>query len=225
MLTNPLVVEAIESEFVPVLIINNRSTGEDPGILKRYKEPAWNYQVVRFLNGKGTDIIPRRDRVWTTDALVARMIQTLKAERRSVPEYLQLALAEADTSKHSKSAFAQHCFWTGELRLGQIDGVIATEAGWLEGREVTLVKWDKSKLNYRELHKKAMASRCADKAYEKVPKSYRPAKASDQKKQLGGTPFAKLELTPGQATKVNAFARTNPKKAASFLTPKQRAEL
>lgn len=34
------------------------------------------------------------------------------------------------------------CLWTGEMALGQIDGVITTEAAFMAGREVTLVKYD-----------------------------------------------------------------------------------
>ena len=54
---------------------------------------------------------------------------------------------------------------------------------------------------------------------------YRTAPAHDQKKQIQGTPFAKLKLTPEQATKVNAYARGNPKKALSYLTPEQKKQL
>jgi len=77
-------VKAIESEFVPVLIHNNKP-GSDAKLLKRFKEPAWNFQVVRFLDAKGADIIPRKDRVWTTPALAARMVAALKKHGRDVP--------------------------------------------------------------------------------------------------------------------------------------------
>jgi len=91
-LSNPRVVEVIENEFIPVLVYNNRG-GEDRRLLKRFNEPAWNYQVVRFLDSEGRDIIPRRDRVWTVSHLASRMIETLQAVGRSVPDSLR-ALAE-----------------------------------------------------------------------------------------------------------------------------------
>ena len=91
-LTNPQIVEAVENEFYPVLVYNNRG-GKDRQLLERFGEPAWNFQVVRFLNAQGQDIIPRKDRVWTISALAARMIETLQATNRPVPKYLQ-ALAE-----------------------------------------------------------------------------------------------------------------------------------
>jgi len=91
-LTNPRIVEAVETEFLPVLVYNNRG-GEDRKLLQRFGEPAWNYQVVRFLDAEGRDIIPRKDRVWTVRELAARMIATLQATDRPVPSYL-MALAE-----------------------------------------------------------------------------------------------------------------------------------
>ena len=91
-LTNPRIVEAVETEFLPVLVYNNRGS-EDRKLLQRFGEPAWNYQVVRFLDAEGRDIIPRKDRVWTVRELAARMIATLQATDRPVPSYL-MALAE-----------------------------------------------------------------------------------------------------------------------------------
>ncbi|PLY01352.1 MAG: hypothetical protein C0623_05525 [Desulfuromonas sp.] len=91
-LSNPQLVEVIETEFYPVLVYNNRR-GKDRQLLKRFGEPAWNFQVIRFLDAQGQDIIPRKDRVWTIDALAARMIETLQSVGRPVPEALK-TLAE-----------------------------------------------------------------------------------------------------------------------------------
>ncbi len=91
-LSNPRVVEVIESEFLPVLVYNNRG-GEDRQLRERFNEPAWNFQVVRFLDSEGRDILPRKDRVWTVRHLASRMIETLQALGRSVPDSLR-ALAE-----------------------------------------------------------------------------------------------------------------------------------
>ena len=51
--------------------------------------------------------------------------------------------------------------------------------------------------------------------------SYRAAPASDQKKQLQGTAAQGRSLTPEQATKVNAFIRTDPARAARYLAESQ----
>ncbi len=87
-LTNPSLVRAIETEFYPVLVYNNRSGGMDAELLKRYREPAWNYQVIRFLDAEGRDVIPRRDRIWTTGGVASRMIEALRAANRPIPPYL-----------------------------------------------------------------------------------------------------------------------------------------
>jgi len=94
-LTNPSLIAAIENEFFPVLVYNNRKGGLDEKLLRRFQEPAWNYQVIRFLNAEGRDVIPRKDRIWTTSGVASRMIEALKAANRSVPKYLN-ALARAE---------------------------------------------------------------------------------------------------------------------------------
>jgi len=92
-LSDPLIVAAIESEFTPLLIHNNKP-GRDAEVLKRFGEPAWNYQVVRFLDAGGADLIPRKDRVWETGPLAERMIAALQAAKRPVPSWLSLLASE-----------------------------------------------------------------------------------------------------------------------------------
>ena len=78
-LTNPVIVEAAEKDFIPVLVYNNRP-GRDAEILASFGEPSWNYQVIRFIDGNGRDIVPRRDRVWTLKGIAGRMVETLEAQ-------------------------------------------------------------------------------------------------------------------------------------------------
>lgn len=237
-LSHPLIVAGIESEFAPLLIHNNKP-GKDAEVLKRFGEPAWNYQVVRFIDARGADLIPRKDRVWETGPLAERMIDALQKAKRPVPAWLGL-LASEHSPRLQQAALAMGCFWTGEMQLGQLDGVITTEAGFIGGREVTLVKYDPAVLSLPQLANAAGKVRCADVLY--VPAGalagtragglkaealtgYKPAPASDQKKQLPGTAAAKLNLGGAQATKVNAWIRTEPAKVLPFLTPEQRARI
>lgn len=149
----------------------------------------------------------------------------------------------ATGGKPARVAFAQYCFWTGEMQLGQIDGVNRTEAGFFGGREVTLVEYDANRISLEELARQAKRAGVADRIHlpagsqlsgtsiggvsvgASLDGGYRSAPASDQKKQLEGTPYAQLKLTPEQATKVNAFARVNPAKAREWLTAPQREML
>lgn len=218
-MSHSLIVEAIQREFVPVLIYNNRP-GRDAVILKRYGEPAWNYQVVRFLDGEGNDLIPRRDRVWTRDALALRMIEALEAAGRNVPRYLEVAALENDTEQHREVAFAQACFWTGEALLGRLPGVITTEAGWLEGHEVTRVIYHSGIVTLEDLAEQAEAAGVADEIYTDLTR-YRAAERSDQKRQIRGSALEDIELSPMQRTKVNAFAPLDMDAAVSWLTPSQ----
>jgi hypothetical protein len=88
-LTNPRLVRAIEEEFIRMLALNNRSSRLDRELLARYREPAWNFQVIRFRNADGHDIIARKDRIWTTSGVAGRMTKALAAVKRPVPDYLE----------------------------------------------------------------------------------------------------------------------------------------
>jgi hypothetical protein len=235
------IVEAIEHEFLPVLIYNNRR-GKDAEILARYDEPAWNYQVIRFLDGGGRDLIPRKDRVWTRDALAVRMIQALEAADRPVPGFLEATAYEDRPDLQETVAFAQSCFWRGEVMLGRISGVITTEAGWIGGREVTLVRYRPDLVSLETLVDSAVAAGVADKVYlspdrqrrmvahkhrleiGSLPGTYRRARDADQKRQIRGTALATLDLTAMQRTKVNAFVTSDVQRALSWLTPAQLEE-
>ena len=96
-MTNPSLVEAIENEFFPVLVYNNRKGGPDEELLRRFQEPAWDYQVIRFLDAAGRDVIPRKDRVWTTGGVASRMVEALEAANRPVPKYLEDLQLEENT--------------------------------------------------------------------------------------------------------------------------------
>lgn len=79
-LSAPAVVKSIEENFIPLLIHNNQP-GKDAEVLEKFGEPAWNYQIVRFLDANGRDLIPRKDRVWEAPELEQRM--ALALERKS----------------------------------------------------------------------------------------------------------------------------------------------
>ena len=86
--------EAAEELFVPIAIYNNTEGDADQEVLKRYKEPAWNYQVVRIVDADGTDLIPRLAKDWTRAAVTRAMIGGLKAAKKPMPAWLKLFAAE-----------------------------------------------------------------------------------------------------------------------------------
>jgi len=103
---------------------------------------------VRFLDPKGKDLIPRKDRVWSVGGIANRMVLALRAAKRDVPNYLSLLVQEAGTKKTKKATFAMHCFWEGEARLGSLNGVLNTRSAWLQGKEVVEVTYDEGAIGY-----------------------------------------------------------------------------
>jgi hypothetical protein len=235
-LTHPLLVEAIEEEFIPVLVFNNKITGMDAELLKRFGEPSWNYQVVRFINGDQKDIIPRRDKVWDLAGVASRMLQTLQVLGIPVPRYLKAVALENDTDNLETVVFATACFWTGERMLGKIDGVVQTEAGWYDGREVTLVRYHKNIIDLAGLVEQAAVLKCAQSVYVETEPAdlslpakrfesdrYRIASQSDQKRQiqLWLRAHQSLTLSLMQITKLNATMPDKPEEGLSWLSPRQ----
>lgn len=237
-LTHALLVEAIENEFIPVLVFNNRMTGMDSQLLKHFDEPSWNFQVIRFIDASGKDVIARRDRVWDIGGVASRMTKALEAAGRPVPRYLQAVALEHDTGNLEIAAFAMACFWTGEYKLGKIEGVIQTEAGWFDGREVTLVTYHTGIIDLASLVEHAQKEECAQSVYAKTTtgyaessfpvkqfdnKHYRTASKSDQKKQIQRwlNNHKNVHLTRMQMTKVNALMSESQSEALSWLSPRQ----
>lgn len=237
-LTHTLLVEAIEDEFIPVLVFNNKMTGMDGQLLKQFDEPSWNFQVIRFIDADGKDIIPRRDRVWDIGGVATRMIHALETVGRPVPPYLQAVALEHDTESLELAALAMACFWTGEYKLGKIDGVTKTEAGWFDGREVTLVTYHTGTIDLASLVEHAQKEECAQSVYVKTTagftessfpvkqfdnNQYRTASQSDQKKQIQGwlKKHENIHLNPMQMTKVNGLMPENQREALSWLSPRQ----
>ncbi len=244
-------VEAIEELFVPVLVFNNKP--DDEAILKLFGEPAWNNPVVRFLNSGGQDLIERKDDVWQTPALAQRLVASLEAANRGVPEYVKLVAADANlapdaASKLGKATFAMHCYWEGEAKLGKLSGVLSTRAAWVDGKEVVDITYDPSSLDYGHLVEKARSMECASTVYARtaeqfdiakklvgnhsqlVPADFDPRSAADseQKYYLRNSAYAKLVLSELQAVKINSLLADS-KVAASdieaLLSPRQQKQL
>ncbi len=241
-LSHPLLVEAIETCFVPIVIHNN-ADGADAAALKRFGEPAWNNPVVRFVNGDGRDLIPRRDGAWSTGEIAERMVAALEAAREDVPRWLDLARLETNASSAQRVAFAMHCFWEGQSRLGAIDGVIDARPGFVDGREVVDVRFDGQRVKLSELARRAAELDCARDIFVTRPDDITalPSALRDRARVLSGEVRAAgasddlralrrvrdldlLPLTRLQALRANAELTADGDVRAGTLTPRQ-AEL
>ncbi|MCG8564985.1 MAG: thioredoxin family protein [Desulfobacterales bacterium] len=240
-LTHPLLVEAMEDEFVPLLIHNN-TPGEDARLLKYFKEPAWNYQVIRFFDADLKEIIPRRDRVWNLGGVARRMALALGAAGKRVPPYLTTLANLEETDQHREVIFAMACFWVGEFELGRLPGVLTTEAGWYDGREVTRVVFHNRHTSLEKLVDQAARVDCARRVYlprgtpppttrlEIFPfdaRNYRRADPGDQKKQIQNWKALKAvpHINAQQLTRLNAWAPIDRARALDWLSPRQQRHL
>lgn len=243
-LSDPMVVETLEDQFIPVVVFNNTG-GRDKQILTQFKEPAWNYQVMRFTDHNLRELIPRKDHVWTVSATMVQVDKALTAAKRPVPTYLADVFTAESNPNLQTAAFAMYCFWTGEAKLGAVDGVILTEAGFYDGREVVVVRYDPTTIDIVSLTKKAASIDCAhavylpdDEAIKAVTgatrlskigryesRQYRKAPRSDQKRQLQSIKaLDQLGLSPMQWTKLNATGVSRDS-FSQWLSPRQLTKL
>ncbi len=219
-MSHPLMVEAIEDLFVPVLVYNNKK--EDEATLKQFQEPSWNNPVIRYLDSNAKDLIERKDNIWTTSGTASRMIAALKAAGKPAPKFLGLVAAMDEKAKIETAEFAMHCYWEGEAKLGSIGGVKATRSGWRDKLEVVQIEFDPALVDYDKLLETAQSFDCASRVFTHnenqqsaasmavgkdaipVKEKMRDAKLSDQKYYLRNSVYAHLPLTSLQATRINA---------------------
>lgn len=218
-LSHPLMVEAIENEYIPLAIFNNKG-GADRKVLEKYGEPTWNNPVVRIVDGEGKDLVDRVAGNYSPLGLYRAMARGLRESKITIPGYVEvLGLELTAAAEPTKEAYFQmYCFWSGEHHLGRHDGVLTTEPGFLNGHEVVKVKYDPAKTNTREL-----ADYAADKDIKavKAGAGYRLA-AKDHFYQLQQTDFVYLPLTEVQKTKINsAYGRGED--LLRYLSPRQLA--
>ena len=247
MLAQPRVIEILENDFIPVAIYNNAG-GYDKKILNHFNEPSWNYQVMRFLDADLKDIIPRKDKVWDVQGTLKRMAKALEVSGKSSSQgSAKKAESSSQTGPNKVAVFAMYCFWTGEAKLGSLDGVYETEAGFYDGREVVVVKYNDKQIDLLTLVGEAEKFDCASAVYlpdaadQKLVKDktrlrtvrkfdfnagYRRAPESDQKRQLSSAKsmLKKLDLTPQQWTKLNS-RRVSGDSVQELLTPSQYSAL
>ncbi len=164
-LSHPLIVDAIENEFIPLAIHNNKS-GKDAEVLKSFNEAAWNNPVVRIINSERKELCPRIANYQST-TLVKSMNTALHNFEQFVPQYLSLLSIDlqAEDSHKESATYAMDCFWTGEALLGELEGVLSTKAGKMDSHEVVTVSYDPEVIDYKSLTLQAQSLKCDSKVY------------------------------------------------------------
>ena len=242
-LSQPLLVEAIETLFVPVVGHTNKD-GADKAQLERFQEPAWNNPVVRYLDADGKDLIAREDGVWSAGAVATRMVRALEKAHAVVPAWLRLAQQELDAASHERVVLGMHCFWEGQVALGGLAGIVDARPGFVDGAEVVDVRFVPSVLSLADLLRKAEALSCASQVWlpsrERLEEAravvgdrahylsgmVRTAADSDDLRRLhAARAIDQLQLTRAQQLRVNALLADPHGKPDSVLSPRQVIEL
>lgn len=236
-LSQPLIVEAVESRFVPLAIYNNIG-GHDSKVLTSFGEPSWNNPVIRIMTPDRKELAPRLTGDYSQLGIVNSMIHALENNNQIVPDYLRLLKQElsARASRTDKAVFAMSCFWSGEGALGRIEGVTSTKPGFMEGREVVEVEYDPDLISYNDLLRTAKRDQVADQVFvndenqkdvaeKSVGKSsvseirdFRPDR--DPKHYLSRTIYRYVPMTSLQASRVNAAIGSG-RSPDNYLSPRQ----
>ncbi|MCH7517447.1 MAG: peptide-methionine (S)-S-oxide reductase [Candidatus Dadabacteria bacterium] len=236
-LSHPLIVEAIETLFVPAAIYNNNK-GEDERVLKSFGEPSWNNPVVRIMTPERQELVSRLSGDYTKAGLVGAMITALESNNKTVPPYLSLLAQELNVKSGSRerAVFAMHCFWIGEGKLANIKGVISTKPGFMGGHEVVELEFNPEIISFEDLVKKGKLNNVASRIF--TVNSGQSAVAKDivgegsvsprssfradsrPKYYLSGTLYRYVPMTNLQIARVNASLGSL-RSPDSFLSPRQ----
>ena len=218
-LTHPLIVEGIETYFIPLAIHNNKG-GADAEILKRYNEPAWNNPVVRFVDQNGLDIVNRLSGNYTAAGLTSLMTNVIIKNKGKAPAYLQLLSDELTARQRgiASATYSMYCFWTGEALFGKVNGVLKTSAGFQGGKEIVALEYDPALISLSKLNEIATQHQCAIVSRG----AFRPD--DTPKYYLSNSPYKNVPMTELQKCRVNSALadRLDP---GEYLSPRQLAYL
>lgn len=234
-LSHPLIVEAIESLFVPLAIYNNKK-GKDADVLALYKEPSWNNPVLRIVSAEGEPILPRYTGEYSPEAVASFLVDALKVMGIPVPSHLSLLREELSShGDWSTATLGMFCFWVGEKVYGGIEGVVDTKAGFMQDREVVRIKYDPNTVSLEKLIETGSRADCADQIFlendqekrilgkisiDRIKQVGEFAPDDTPKYYLSRTHFASVPMSPIQRMKANHLIGSG-RSPESVLSPFQ----
>lgn len=233
-LTHPHIVEAIETYFIPLAIHNNKG-GKDADVLRKFGEPSWNNPVVRIIEANSEkDIIERLNGRYDMASLIGTLSKGILASNKLIPEYLNILQQEYSAKDLRETHLSMYCFWSGEKNLGNLNGVLSTKAGFMNGAEVVKVKYDAGILKETNLMSYAANHKCADGVFSNDKRELSAAKKLNIRTQKKGkfradkqpkyytynSDYKYIPMTSLQALKVNT-ALSNRLSPEEYLSPRQ----
>lgn len=214
-LSHPLIVETIETYFIPLAIYNNKP-GADAEVLKRFNEPAWNNPVVRIVNDEGKELVPRLAGNYSPRGLVSTMITAIGSQYGRIPAWLQLLATELESHvlKTEICTYSMYCFWTGEALFGKVNGVVKTTAAFQDGKEIVRVEYLPAVVSKNDLDKIASSNQCkaltnGNMRPDKTPKYY-----------LSNSSYRYVPMLEIQKCRVNS-ALAEKQLPEEYLSPRQ----
>lgn len=231
-LSHPLVVEAIEDLFIPVVVYNNKQ-GRDREILEFFNEPSWNNPVIRVVDSELKDVCERLSGNYTSYGLVSKIIAALQKRNKKIPEYLLLLEEEflALNGGIQTAYLGMYCFWSGEKCFAKAPGVVATKAGFMNGSEVVEVKYNPKKINLSTLIQHGKEMNCADRIFTNNAQETSGNRIEsrnisefntdkESKYYIYNTNYKYIPMTELQALRLNLALSQNGS-ADSILSPRQ----
>lgn len=195
-LKHPLIVDAIEEAFVPVVIYNNKG-GDDRKALEYFGEPSWNNPVVRIVDEQKKNLVSRVAGDYTVGGVALAMVIALKQKQLEVPRYLELLNEELNPESDVETAYlSMYCFWTGEKELAEIEGIVETQAGFMDGREVVKVKYDVGRVEFKDLVENAQQRECAGRVYTESKVQEQAAKKVLSESKVNEAAAFRLDAQP-----------------------------
>lgn len=195
------------------MLVRNNVGGREKELLAKFGEPTWANPSARVVDPKAERTLVKLSRNYSTQGVLEAAAAGLQASQAKVPAWLALHLG---SGKRAEATFGMACFWTGEVRLGGLPGVISTRTGWRGSSEVVEVEFDPEQITRAQLEAKAKQMSCAQPftagaAFRATPR--------DDKYQIRRGPLRFLPMSPTQATRINARVGRN---AGELLSPRQR---
>ncbi|MBL4844371.1 MAG: hypothetical protein JKY65_02490, partial [Planctomycetes bacterium] len=205
-------VDAIEQHFVPVVVRNNVE-GREREVLEQFGEPTWANPSARVVDPANQTTLVRIRGNYSRSGFLQTAGAGLRASKREVPSWLALHLG---SGRRATATYSMACFWTGEARLGALEGVLSTRTGWRGGSEVVEVEFDPERVSEQALSEAAKRMRCAqpfdaNAGFRATPK--------DDKYQVRRSLIRFLPLSATQATRINARLGRD---FEDLLSPRQR---